>query len=98
MVRNRIKRRLREAFRMRRAGIASRWDIVLNVRRAAALAAERWWRVAAGPHLFGATRRFLASELHALVLESAPGAGGEAARGVRVSVELHRPAEAAAPV
>ena len=38
VVRNRIKRRLREAFRMRRAGIASKWDIVLNVRRAAALA------------------------------------------------------------
>lgn len=38
VVRNRIKRRLREAFRLRRAGIASKWDIVLNVRRAAALA------------------------------------------------------------
>jgi ribonuclease P protein component len=38
VVRNRIKRRLREAFRLRRAGLAAKWDIVLNVRRAAALA------------------------------------------------------------
>jgi ribonuclease P protein component len=38
IVRNRIKRRLREAFRLRRAEIGAQWDIVLNVRRAAALA------------------------------------------------------------
>ena len=35
MVRNRIKRRLREAFRLHRAGLGSQWDIVLNPRRAA---------------------------------------------------------------
>ena len=35
VVRNRIKRRLREAFRLHRAEIAPRWDIVLNPRRAA---------------------------------------------------------------
>lgn len=35
VVRNRIKRRLREAFRVRREGIAPQWDIVLNPRRAA---------------------------------------------------------------
>jgi ribonuclease P protein component len=32
--RNRIKRRLREAFRLHRSEIASQWDIVLNPRRA----------------------------------------------------------------
>lgn len=31
--RNRIKRRLREAFRMHRSEIDMRWDIVLNPRR-----------------------------------------------------------------
>jgi ribonuclease P protein component len=35
VVRNRIKRRLREAFRLQRAKIAPQWDIVLNPRRAA---------------------------------------------------------------
>jgi ribonuclease P protein component len=35
VVRNRIKRRLREAFRMHRSGLAPRWDIVINPRRAA---------------------------------------------------------------
>jgi ribonuclease P protein component len=35
VVRNRIKRRLREAFRMHRAEIGPQWDIVLNPRRAA---------------------------------------------------------------
>ena len=35
VVRNRIKRRLREAFRLHRARIAPQWDIVLNPRRAA---------------------------------------------------------------
>ena len=38
MVRNRIKRRFREAFRLHRARIGARWDIVLNPRRAALLA------------------------------------------------------------
>ena len=38
VVRNRIKRRLRETFRLHRAEIGSQWDIVLNIRRAAALA------------------------------------------------------------
>ena len=33
--RNRIKRRMREAFRMHRAEINPQWDIVLNPRRAA---------------------------------------------------------------
>ena len=37
--RNRIKRRLREAFRLHRAGLDPRWDIVLNPRRAALTAA-----------------------------------------------------------
>jgi ribonuclease P protein component len=32
--RNRIKRRLREAFRLRRRDLGSNWDIVLNPRRA----------------------------------------------------------------
>lgn len=32
--RNRIKRRLREAFRLHRAGLDPRWDLVLNPRRA----------------------------------------------------------------
>jgi ribonuclease P protein component len=32
--RNRIKRRVREAFRLHRAELAPRWDIVLNPRRA----------------------------------------------------------------
>jgi ribonuclease P protein component len=36
VVRNRIKRRLREVFRKHRAEIAPQWDIVLNPRRAAA--------------------------------------------------------------
>jgi ribonuclease P protein component len=31
--RNRIKRRLREAFRLNRSGLNPRWDIVLNPRR-----------------------------------------------------------------
>ncbi len=35
VVRNRIKRRLREAFRLNRSKIAPQWDIVLNPRRAA---------------------------------------------------------------
>lgn len=35
VVRNRIKRRLREAFRLHRGGLGSHWDIVLNPRRAA---------------------------------------------------------------
>jgi ribonuclease P protein component len=35
VVRNRIKRRLREAFRMHRSGLAPHWDIVINPRRAA---------------------------------------------------------------
>lgn len=35
VVRNRIKRRLREAFRRHRSEIGAKWDIVLNPRRAA---------------------------------------------------------------
>jgi ribonuclease P protein component len=35
VVRNRIKRRLREAFRLHRAGLGAQWDIVLNPRRSA---------------------------------------------------------------
>jgi ribonuclease P protein component len=35
VVRNRIKRRLREAFRLHRAELDPRWDIVLNPRRTA---------------------------------------------------------------
>jgi ribonuclease P protein component len=35
VVRNRIKRRLREAFRLQRARLNPKWDIVLNPRRAA---------------------------------------------------------------
>ncbi len=35
VVRNRIKRRLREAFRLQRSGLDAKWDIVLNPRRAA---------------------------------------------------------------
>ena len=35
MVRNRIKRRIREAFRLHRSEIGSQWDIVVNPRRAA---------------------------------------------------------------
>lgn len=35
VVRNRIKRRFRAAFRLHRAELAPRWDIVLNPRRAA---------------------------------------------------------------
>ena len=35
VVRNRIKRRLREAFRLHRAELNPRWDIVLNPRRTA---------------------------------------------------------------
>jgi len=37
--RNRIKRRLREAFRLHRAELDPRWDIVLNPRRPALTAA-----------------------------------------------------------
>lgn len=39
VVRNRIKRRFREAFRLHRPEIGPQWDIVINPRRAA-LAAE----------------------------------------------------------
>ena len=35
VVRNRIKRRIREAFRLHRAEICPQWDIVVNPRRAA---------------------------------------------------------------
>ena len=35
VVRNRIKRRLREAFRLHRAELGPQWDIVLNPRRKA---------------------------------------------------------------
>jgi ribonuclease P protein component len=35
VVRNKIKRRLREAFRLHRADLEARWDIVVNPRRAA---------------------------------------------------------------
>ena len=35
VVRNRIKRRIREAFRLHRAEIGPQWDIVVNPRRAA---------------------------------------------------------------
>lgn len=35
VARNRIKRRLREAFRLHRASFGPEWDIVLNPRRAA---------------------------------------------------------------
>lgn len=35
VVRNRIKRRLREVFRLQRARLNPKWDIVLNPRRAA---------------------------------------------------------------
>lgn len=35
MVRNRIKRRFREAFRFHRAEFPGAWDIVINPRRAA---------------------------------------------------------------
>jgi ribonuclease P protein component len=35
VVRNRIKRQLREAFRMHRSAIGGQWDIVINPRRAA---------------------------------------------------------------
>jgi ribonuclease P protein component len=35
VVRNRIKRRIREAFRLHRAKIGPQWDIVVNPRRAA---------------------------------------------------------------
>ena len=38
VVRNRIKRRFREAFRLHHAEIGAQWDIVLNPRRAALLA------------------------------------------------------------
>jgi ribonuclease P protein component len=41
VVRNRIKRRLREAFRRHRARIGAQWDIVLNPRRAALTAPFR---------------------------------------------------------
>jgi ribonuclease P protein component len=34
VARNRIKRRLREAFRLHRAEFGPRWDIVINPRRA----------------------------------------------------------------
>jgi ribonuclease P protein component len=35
VVRNRIKRRIREAFRLHRSEIGAQWDIVVNPRRAA---------------------------------------------------------------
>ena len=35
VVRNRIKRRLREAFRLHRAELSPQWDIVINPRRTA---------------------------------------------------------------
>lgn len=35
VARNRIKRRIREAFRMHRAEFGPQWDIVVNPRRAA---------------------------------------------------------------
>jgi ribonuclease P protein component len=35
VVRNRIKRCIREAFRLHRAEIGAQWDIVVNPRRAA---------------------------------------------------------------
>lgn len=38
MVRNRIKRRFREAFRLHRTEFGPQWDIVINPRRAALLA------------------------------------------------------------
>jgi ribonuclease P protein component len=38
VVRNRIKRRLREAFRLHRAELGAEWDVVLNARHAAATA------------------------------------------------------------
>lgn len=38
VVRNRIKRRMREAFRMHRATLNPQWDIVINPRRTALLA------------------------------------------------------------
>jgi ribonuclease P protein component len=36
VVRNRIKRRFRELFRMHRSEFATGWDIVINPRRSAA--------------------------------------------------------------
>jgi ribonuclease P protein component len=38
VIRNRIKRRLREAFRLHYTEFGSRWDIVLNPRRAVLVA------------------------------------------------------------
>jgi ribonuclease P protein component len=35
VVRNRIKRRLREAFRLHRQEFGAQWDVVINPRRAA---------------------------------------------------------------
>lgn len=35
VVRNRLKRRFREVFRLHRSEIAARWDIVVNPRRSA---------------------------------------------------------------
>jgi ribonuclease P protein component len=35
VVRNRIKRRIRDAFRLHRSEIGPQWDIVVNPRRAA---------------------------------------------------------------
>ncbi len=35
VIRNRIKRRIREAFRLHRAEFSPQWDIVFNPRRAA---------------------------------------------------------------
>jgi ribonuclease P protein component len=36
VVRNRIRRRIREAVRLARAGAGPRWDVVINPRRTAA--------------------------------------------------------------
>jgi ribonuclease P protein component len=39
VIRNRIKRRLREAFRLHRGELDAKWDVVLNPRRNVADAA-----------------------------------------------------------
>ena len=41
MLRNRVKRRLREVFRLNRAALPQGWDIVLNPRASAARAPFR---------------------------------------------------------